>query len=77
MITKFYNKEFFISLTLSTFTMAGLITGLISGYNSGFSSLWPTLWQTSFFIAWPFAIVLSLTVTPKVKILSVWLANII
>lgn len=76
MISITYSKDFFISLLLTTLTMAALITGLISGFNSGFSDPWPEMWMTSFLIAWPFAIVLSLTVIPQVRKLSIWLASI-
>ncbi|KXF82817.1 DUF2798 domain-containing protein [Enterovibrio coralii] len=68
------NKQFWISTTISTATMAMMMSGVISGYKMGFSSDWPAIWLDSFQIAWPCAFILNLTVLPQVRKAASWLS---
>ncbi|USH04490.1 DUF2798 domain-containing protein [Grimontia kaedaensis] len=68
-------KRFWITTALSTLVMAIAMSGLISGYKMGFSADWPQAWGQSFVVAWPCAFLLSVTVLPKVKQFSEWLAE--
>ncbi|WP_325894804.1 DUF2798 domain-containing protein [Grimontia sp. NTOU-MAR1] len=68
-------KRFWITTVLSTFVMAVAMSGLISGYKMGFSVDWPQVWVQSFVFAWPCAFLLSVTVLPKVRQFSEWLAE--
>jgi len=68
-------KQFWISALLSSLTMALIMSGVISGAKMGFSAQWPPVWLSSFLVAWPCALALNLTVLPKVRQLSQWLAS--
>ncbi|CAV27700.1 DUF2798 domain-containing protein [Vibrio sp. 10N.237.312.C02] len=69
------NKQFWVTAILSSLTMATIMSGLISGYKMGFSPEWPPIWLQSFFIAWPCAITLNLTVLPLIRKLSAWICR--
>ena len=68
-------KRFWITTVLSTLVMAVAMSGLISGYKMGFSADWLQVWGHSCVVAWPCAFLLSVTVLPKVRQFSEWLAE--
>ncbi len=68
------NKQFWVTAILSSLTMATIMSGLISQQRNGFPGAeWPPIIQ-SFFLAWPCAIVLNLTVLLAIRKLSAWLS---
>ncbi|GMM87879.1 DUF2798 domain-containing protein [Vibrio fortis] len=68
-------KLHYVTATLSSLVMAVLMSGIISGTKMGFSHDWPPVWLNSFLLAWPCALVLSLTLLPKVKKLAEWICK--
>ncbi|MFS1932020.1 DUF2798 domain-containing protein [Vibrio splendidus] len=69
------NKQFWVTAILSSLTMAAIMSGVISGYKMGFSYEWPPIWLQSFFIAWPCALTLNLTVLPLIRKLAAWICK--
>ncbi|WP_434763543.1 DUF2798 domain-containing protein [Vibrio fortis] len=69
------NKLHYVTATLSSLVMALLMSGIISGTKMGFSHEWPPVWLNSFLMAWPCALVLSLTLLPKVRKLAEWICK--
>ncbi|EHI5143642.1 DUF2798 domain-containing protein, partial [Vibrio alginolyticus] len=63
-------KQFWLTAFLSSFTMALIMSGVISLSKMGLSWDWFHSWILSFLIAWPCALLLNLTVLPKVRELS-------
>lgn len=68
-------KQFWLTTLMSSFTMASMMSGIISGYKMGFSADWPPVWLQSFLLAWPFALLLNLTVLPQIRKLAEWLCK--
>ncbi|KAA8602860.1 MULTISPECIES: DUF2798 domain-containing protein [Vibrio] len=69
------NKQFWVTALLSSLTMATIMSGVISGYKMGFSHEWPSIWLQSFFIAWPCAFTLNLTVLPLIRKFAAWICK--
>ncbi|MEL0607377.1 DUF2798 domain-containing protein [Vibrio echinoideorum] len=69
------NKQFWVTAILSSLTMAMIMSGVISGYKMGVSHEWPPIWLQSFFIAWPCALTLNLTVLPLIRRLAAWICK--
>ncbi|USD63027.1 DUF2798 domain-containing protein [Vibrio sp. SCSIO 43140] len=65
-------KQFWLTALLSSLAMALMMSGIISGYKMGFSADWPETWVKSFLIAWPCALLLNLTVLPKIRAFAAW-----
>lgn len=69
------NKLHWVTAILSSLVMAIMMSGIISGYKMGFSQAWPPIWLNSFWIAWPCALTLSLTLLPQVRKVAEWLCR--
>lgn len=59
--------QFWLTALLSSLTMATMMSGIISGYKMGFNAEWPAVWASSFMVAWPCALLLNLTVLPRIR----------
>lgn len=64
--------QIWLTALLSSLTMATMMSGIISGYKMGFSAEWPAVWASSFMIAWPCALLLNLTVLPRIRAFAAW-----
>lgn len=68
-------KEALVTAFLSSLTMATLMSGIISLSKLGFTAEWLVAWRQGFTVAWPCALLLSLTLQPQVRRLAKWLAR--
>ncbi|WP_420907134.1 DUF2798 domain-containing protein [Vibrio rotiferianus] len=65
-------KQIWITALLCSFTMALIMSGIISATKLGFTYEWLTSWPISFLFAWPCALLLNLTLLPKIRS---WVVN--
>lgn len=68
-------KQFWLTAILSTLIMAFIISGVLSGVKLGFNAEWPAAWAEGFWVAWPVALLLYLTVLPKVREFCAWVCR--
>jgi hypothetical protein len=68
-------KQFWLTAVMSSFTMALMMSGIISLSKMGMSWDWFYSWPFSFLIAWPCALLLNLTLLPKIRSLAERLAK--
>ncbi|EOE2120626.1 DUF2798 domain-containing protein [Vibrio vulnificus] len=67
-------KEILIQAILGSLFMALMMSGVISLSKVGLNLHCLSAWRDSFFVAWPVAFALNLTVMPKIRRLAHWLA---
>ncbi|OQK43394.1 hypothetical protein XM72_c11441 [Vibrio vulnificus] len=67
-------KEILIQAILGSLFMALMMSGVISLSKVGLNLHWLSAWRDSFFVAWPVAFALNLTVMPQIRRLAHWLA---
>ncbi|ENM5728998.1 DUF2798 domain-containing protein [Vibrio mimicus] len=67
-------KEILIQAILGSLFMALMMSGVISLSKVGLNLQWLSAWRDSFFVAWPVAFALNLTVMPKIRRVAHWLA---
>ncbi|ENM5772386.1 DUF2798 domain-containing protein [Vibrio mimicus] len=67
-------KEILIQAILGSLFMALMMSGVISLSKAGLNLQWLSAWRDSFFVAWPVAFALNLTVMPKIRRVAHWLA---
>lgn len=67
-------KEILIQAILGSLFMALMMSGVISLSKVGLNLQWLNAWRDSFFVAWPVAFALNLTVMPKIRRFAHWLA---
>ncbi|WP_159739066.1 DUF2798 domain-containing protein [Vibrio atypicus] len=69
-------KERLFQAILGSLFMAMMMSGVITLNKVGLNLQWLSLWRDSFFIAWPVAFALNLTVMPKICHFAHWLAHL-
>lgn len=69
-------KEILIQAMLGSLFMALMMSGVISLSKVGLNLQWLSAWRDSFFVAWPVAFALNLTVMPRVRRFGHWLAHL-
>lgn len=69
-------KQFWLTAILSSLTMALVMSGIISLSKMGLSWDWFYAWPYSFAVAWPCALLLNLTLLPKIRGLAERLSQI-
>ena len=69
-------KERLFQAILGSLFMAIMMSGVITLNKVGLNLQWLSSWRDSFFIAWPVAFVLNLTVMPKIRQFAHWLAHL-
>ncbi|WP_083651678.1 DUF2798 domain-containing protein [Photobacterium proteolyticum] len=69
------DKQYWVTALLSSFTMAVIMSGIISASKMGFNLDWLYSWPRSFIVAWPCALILNLTVLPRIRQLSSWICS--
>ena len=63
-------KEILIQVIIGSLFMALMMSGVISLSRVGLNLQWFSAWRDSFFVAWPIALALNLTVMPKIRQLA-------
>ncbi len=69
-------KEILIQAILGSLFMALMMSGVISLSKVGLNLHWLSTWRDSFFVAWPVAFALNLTIMPKIRRFAHWLAQL-